>query len=405
MAHPHDAAHDAEAQADLEAAIHAWRAVIEAHPDDEVARERLAELLLDLGDAGPADRPPRHVPDDADLVTLLDRFRGREGVHARMWLDPDGGVGWGPVHQPFTPAVWRAHLDGAVTAGVYLVRADDHTSLLCFDLDLAPDHRAGDARVRAEADLRDVSVRLRDALRAHGLDPVAEDSGYKGQHLWIFLASPTAAAEVRAFGLAVARTVPRPPSVQIEVFPKQGRVGSGLGNLVKLPLGIHLRTGRRSTLLDDDGAPLADPFARLRDLAPGTLPSLPPGPSQHPTVGPPEDDAALDAVLRGCPVLRTLAAEGSAGAALGHDAALVLVHTLGHLRAGVELLRELLPDTTVHRQRGSPMGCPKIRKRLPDLTLTVACRCRFPDRAGHHAHPVRHADDLPVVTTALTVEP
>jgi hypothetical protein len=56
--------------------------------------------------------------------------------------------------------------------------------------------------------------------------------------------------------------------LHLEFFPKQASVkGKGLGNLIKLPLGIHRRTGRRSQLLDDQGAALADPLGELRAVS------------------------------------------------------------------------------------------------------------------------------------------
>jgi hypothetical protein len=40
--------------------------------------------------------------------------------------------------------------------------------------------------------------------------------------------------------------------------------GGGIGNLIKLPLGIHPRTGRRSRLLQTEGTPRPDPYSLLR---------------------------------------------------------------------------------------------------------------------------------------------
>jgi|GEM_PF-6165419 len=58
-----------------------------------------------------------------------------------------------------------------------------------------------------------------------------------------------------------------PPGLHLEFFPKQPKLqGKGLANLIKLPLGVHRRTGYRSRLLDDQGQPLSDELAALRTV-------------------------------------------------------------------------------------------------------------------------------------------
>src|SRR5690606_22201221 len=105
------------------------------------------------------------------------RFGGRDGVHARMWFEQGKGTGYVPVRESLTPAVLRAHLDGAITVGTYLVRHDNAVNIAVLDLDAtraALDHARGDAD--RSRDLRDAlhteGLRLRDALRATGFDPV-----------------------------------------------------------------------------------------------------------------------------------------------------------------------------------------------------------------------------------------
>ncbi len=72
-------------------------------------------------------------------------------------------------------------------------------------------------------------------------------------------AAPAGAA---VSGLAVAAT---PAGLHLEFFPKQARLkGKGLGNLIKLPLGIHRRTGYRSRILDDQGQPVTDGLRELQ---------------------------------------------------------------------------------------------------------------------------------------------
>ncbi len=99
------------------------------------------------------------------------------------------------------------------------------------------------------------------------MNPLFENSGYKGRHYWVFLEEPETADVLHLFGrlLLASQAMQLPPGMHLEFFPKQARVRSkGLGNLIKLPLGIHRRTGYRSLLLDDQGQPVPDALAALR---------------------------------------------------------------------------------------------------------------------------------------------
>jgi hypothetical protein len=83
-----------------------------------------------------------------------------------------------------------------------------------------------------------------------------ESSGGKGFHVWLFLSAPLPATQVRRWlgwafwplWLEAAADAPDWPA--LEVFPKQDSVDEGgFGNLVKLPFGVHAKTGNRSEVV------------------------------------------------------------------------------------------------------------------------------------------------------------
>lgn len=431
------------------AAIRAWQLALRDDPADRAAWGALYELYTERGEPERAascraslarlgvsldERPPNEAPldealpgpNDADLVRFVHLFAGREDVHARMWRDAKRGVGYSPIEGGLSPELARAHLEGRVTLGVYPVRHDDTVSFFVLDLDAtrpAMEAAQGDAvKTRAlRALIAEEGRRLLRALRELGLRPIFEDSGQKGRHLWCFLPTSTPAEEVCAFGrAALASLWPRDTSLHLEFFPKQARVAEGgVGNLIKLPLGLHLGSGRRSLLLDDQGEPLADPHAALRavvrvplsaltalpePLPTPVLPAEPPRPTLSASGERPWSEADFDAhpqvaaVLSACPVLREVVRGALAERALSRDAAVVLEHTLGHLPAGVRAcnyLFERVPGFPAGTRlgaphRGSPTSCAKIRARLPDLAQR--CACTFPDAPGQYPHPLRHLD-------------
>lgn len=399
-------------------------------------------------------RPTAELPSDAGLVRFLGLFAGREDVHARQWADGTGSSGYSPVHEPLTPRRLRDHLSGDVTLGVYPVRLDGTVTFFALDLDIrkrALQAARGDlAAARAlQRKVAEAARRAHERVQGLGLPALLEDSGYKGRHLWFFLREPEPASTIHAFGNQLLADLSREldGELHFEFFPKQGSrdpQGKGLGNLIKLPLGLHRVNGRRSRFLRPDGSNLDAPFEVLRGVegisrgqlqhalqelrvaaaaAPaestplevakdvavrdGTnqspaLPAAPPPPAPW-TDADFETDPEVAAVLQGCPVLRSLRKRVEEHGRLDYDEQVVVTYTLGHLPRGVPAVNHLLSrcaDVPLNRHlqsrlSGSPMSCPKIRKRIPGVTSSLACNCTFPDAPDQYPTPVLHAAHLP----------
>lgn len=415
-------AHVAEAAGHALLARAAWRRLLDLAPGDGEAAAALRELEPTPAPPPPRpDRAPSTQPTPSDLLRFCALFGGREGVVARMW-SRGSEVGYSPVQVQLDETMARAHLAGEQTLGAYVIHRDDTVSYVVFDLDIkaANLERAwGDAaaieglrqRVHAGA------LQLQAALRAEGWAPLLVDSGFKGRHLWCFLQRRTPAAQARAAAhRALAASGLSDPTLGVEVFPKQDRVPQGgLGNLVKLPLGVHLRTQRRCSLLDEAGQPVADPYALLRSwprtgLPTGPLPAAPPptplpappavgaAPAPAFTAGDLDAQPRIAAVLSGCAVLRRVVDRVLDSGELERDAALVLEHSLGHLPEGVAAVNWLcqragLPTPMGRPHAGSPVSCARIRKRLPADVEVVPCDCRF-SVPGAYDTPTLHAEGV-----------
>jgi len=395
-------------------------------------------------------------PTDADVVRFAHMFAGRENVHARQWAGPGGEGGYSPVREPFTVQVARNHLLGGITVGVYPLRLDDTVTFFVFDVDITKRALARargnlvEAR-RLKALVATEAHRLHQALAALGVSALLEDSGYKGRHLWAFLEQPEDASVVRSFGTLFLRGPgPAAPELHVEFFPKQAAAEGGVGNLIKLPLGIHRRTGRRSRLLQPDGSGETDPFGALRRqprLGRGALQAAiarlkaevlagsaaPPADGDpDPTREPPRDLGAfpppapswtsvdfdthpeVSQILAHCAVLATLRTKAEQHRRLTHDEQVVLKHALGHSGAGVLAVNYLLdacadvPPTARLQSplAGNPISCPKIRRRIPHVTGTVDCNCPFDFAPGQYPHPRLHLlRPLPVPAAPPASEP
>jgi len=388
------------------------------------------------------------LPQPHHLVVFISLFAGREGVYARQWVSPTGETGYTPVHEPLTPRVAENHILGNFTVGVYPVRLDNTVNFIAFDLDVAKFalRRAITSQrewQRVMGRVHQTACRLLDAAAAHELPLYLEDSGFKGRHAWIFLDTPVPAGVAKKCGdLLAGQLTPIPPEVTVEVFPKQATVRPGsLGNLIKLPLGIHRKTGKRALLVKPDGQPHPDQlslltqvqkaprrlvYAAIQRLQAGKERPLLPGETPGPEVPPPppvtevmapspqapydlDREPQFQQLMLKCPVLRTLVERVNHTSQLTKEETLVLIHTLGHLEQGPAAVNELFqrclnaePSLFLKsRLRGHPMSCPKIRARIPQITAALACNCTFDLASNLYPTPVLHVQALGAAASPL----
>jgi hypothetical protein len=386
------------------------------------------------------DAPAHRPPEDAQAVaSFLRWFGGRRDLHARQWFDESRERGgYRPALAPLTEQVLRDHLAGRVTVGQYLLFPDATVSFAVLDLDLSPSALAELRSTRGEGDgqslamahqpMRAFALRLLDAGRRLGVPLVAEDSGGKGLHLWLFLEPRRPARAARdLLGQVVAAAGPPPAEVGLELFPKQDKAGPrGLSSLVKLPLGIHQASGRRCHMLDEVLQPILDPavaLGRLRAAEPTAVEALlgrrvlalPAPESAAPGVAPalvaesgsprslaealravpagqPEREAC-ERMLVGCPVLSALVRQAYETHRLEPEQARALVYSLGLVGPEGTMTREVLAQANastrelerVRRGLPSPVGCTRLKAMAAGLG--VSCRCPQGAAAAPYATP------------------
>lgn len=206
-----------------------------------------------------------------DIRTLEEWFQGREGVHARETVRGSGHRAFVAVQRPITAEDWQEHLRGEVTLALPLIRAGDAALLGVLDVDVgrkALDEHHGLADKLLGRALG-ATLKLRERLAERGCEALVERSGYKGYHLWVRLDAPVPCFQLRRWLLRVVREAqPLPEGIRVEVFPDRDRVrGDQLGPVVKLPLGVHSKTGKRCAVVDERGEPVGDPIEAFRSVA------------------------------------------------------------------------------------------------------------------------------------------
>lgn len=167
---------------------------------------------------------------NTNLDRYIELFQGRADVYAEQHPD----ASYSPIWEPVTRGVYETHLRGGRTFGIYPVTRSNYCKFLCFDVDVMDPI----PRNRIYGALREMGVTYRNFI--------LEMSGNKGFHIWLPFEYYCPASAARRAGLAVLQLA----DIKCEVFPKQGTLeGKELGNLIKLPLGIHRVSDQPSRLL------------------------------------------------------------------------------------------------------------------------------------------------------------
>lgn len=143
------------------------------------------------------------------------------------------------VHEPLPRIMLERHLQGTDTLGTYLLDEQSQARFMVLDADDEPDRRRLIALSRV---LQQLSC------------PSYVEASRRGCHLWFFFETPRPGKEVRRFGKGLQAYFNLPG---IELYPKQDKLKTGPGSLIRLPFGVHKKSGRRYGFTKPQGEPLA----------------------------------------------------------------------------------------------------------------------------------------------------
>jgi len=164
-----------------------------------------------------------------------------------------------PVMEVPNHSVIEKHLMGEIIIGAYTLRQDNTVTWMCFDVDASDLNEA-----------RNLALKL--SIFLQSVPHLVEFSGNKGYHIWVFFKKAVPAENVRALAGEIREAVGGKISgdPHIEIFPKQDKLteSNPLGNLVKVPLGVHPVTKVRSKFITPGGTwedgPALDPLEELQ---------------------------------------------------------------------------------------------------------------------------------------------
>lgn len=151
------------------------------------------------------------------------------------------------------------HLQGKATYAPYQVSSTSTVKWLCLDIDY------GDKTDKLAIDLAREVYKMFGDKRS-----LIEYSGSKGHHVWVFFDEPIPAGYALSLGHALSQRIDIPAGGVVEIYPKQTSRRL-LGNTVKLPLGIHQKTGKRCMFKEPTKSGLVqyeDQWKALKEVQP-----------------------------------------------------------------------------------------------------------------------------------------
>jgi group II intron reverse transcriptase/maturase len=377
-------------------------------------------------------------PDDVHKVLLtaaekdlyLKLFSGRDDVYAIETLSSGRERLFTNKKSSISVDELDRHLAGEITLVVYIIRENHTVKFMLIDIDvskklLLEKEEQGEA-LNELIKLTQVDAnRIKSAATEMGLTVYIEDSGYRGRHCWFFFEQPVKARDARIMAKAIMRKAGDVTGgVTWELFPGTDRLkNTQISQRIKLPLGVHPKSGRRGLFVDEMGLQLDNQGEYLQNIQPltavqveqivateekrskkGDL-NLQPADSlaeRSSLLIEQADSVLVKAVINKCALIKYLILMAEDTKYLTHQDRLTLLHVLAHLGDnGKAYLHRVMAccinynqgitQKHIDRLPGKPISCSRLREKYPELTASMNCNCYFKLLPKNYPSPVLHA--------------
>jgi group II intron reverse transcriptase/maturase len=366
-------------------------------------------------------QPETPVFGTRDIETWMDIFGGGEGPIYRQFVDRLGRHGYKPGAEHLAPNSLKEHWEGRSTLAVPVYDQDNAVRFGVLDLDISQAKFSHSNRAeieQARLQLKHDAIGLLDRAHQAGVEGVIEDSGCKGYHVWFFLHARLEAGLVHKFLSELSRTGGTPPEgTHREFFPgSTSQPSDRLGSRIKLPLGIHRLTRNRSRFISPNGQPCEDGVILLHNVNRNTASALRTAisrwtrfkaegavPVSAPATAECVASAPLSQLLEGCSIINGLEAKAKQTGWLSHAERTILrsiLHPIGesgdtHIHTIISACKNYDKRVT-HKELSlpprKPISCQRIQEILGEFCNQVGCNCRFKQKTGEYAHPLRHVN-------------
>jgi hypothetical protein len=184
-------------------------------------------------------------------------FGGNPNAYAVQHYE-NGKQYYEAIREPITESIIESHLNGEITVAVYPLNFD-MVNFSTVDIDIDD---IGNESMWAAARQYIKSICV--YARMLGISLLIEDTGNRGYHLYAFFEDHLQARHARHLMRILTSEITANwlDGVEVEIFPKQN-ITYDLGNPVKLPLGIHQKTQRCSTIINQEFEPVEEPLRTI----------------------------------------------------------------------------------------------------------------------------------------------
>lgn len=364
-----------------------------------------------------------------NINDFMNLFVGREDIYKEE-KEYRGNRRFEEVLSPLGENEIKLHLEEIKTLATYVQRNNATAHFVVFDIDISKKLLL---QVEYESEIfqeymkkaGQIAVDICNYLEKNGMKAYIEYSGYRGYHVWLFFDSWISVRYVNMLEDIVLEHIEIPQDCTVEVIPNKTHLKPGkFGQAIKIPYGVHSKTGKRSRMLENDLGEIADIDSWLKDVAAYSLNTLKKilshvdpyrrnkisASSAKAEVTVPEQelkkmDSGIRVVMENCSLMRYLYMKAKTTGYLVHGERLSILYVFGHLgKEGKQFVHEVMEFTLnyqyhiterfIQKLPQKPVSCIKLREQYSKITAEYGCSCAFKRTKNCYPSPVLHAVKL-----------
>ena len=394
-------------------------------------------------------------------LLMLEAFSGREDIYSIETIVGTQKRKTEMQEVPLTEQQIEEHLKGERTIGTYIQRPNATVRYIVWDIDISKQFllKYGNTGAEFDACMKNAyrkALEIQKLLEEKGMHSYIEYSGFRGYHVWLFMSEwiPVRFANLLTESVDIVLT--SEDAVSVECFPNKVRLKTGrFGQVIKIPYGIHVRSGKRSCFIDDNGEPITEIDQFINTLASYSLSAIRKALSytmpadanlaspkidnsestslrskgkqlqskestegdQGVKAGSGEDvqnelheaygnaSASVKEILFHCSLMQYLCLKSKRTGYLTHFERLSVLHVFGHVgEEGKEFVHDVMRYTMnyqynvtqrfIDRIPEKPVSCLKLREQYRKISAEVGCSCNFKRTKNCYPSPVLHALSL-----------
>lgn len=362
-----------------------------------------------------------------ELSLYMDLFVGREDLYALGGITAEQKRKNEEVLQPLLMDVVKRHLEQKETVSTYIQRNNGTVKYLVLDLDISKgillQCKSESIREEYMSKCFQIAVGILKELRHMGISGYLEQSGCRGYHIWIFFSEWLPVRYANLLSDIIEQKTGdlwRESGIQVEYFPNKTRIKNGKkGQCLKLPWGVHPRTGKISSFLNMDFQYYEPQKLILDEIikhSGNTIKKIIAANKINTSYEQGHEYTEVDHDLKGfgsicdsvrtvldsCNLLRYLCQKSRNTHYLNHFERLTVLYVFGHLgEEGKTFIHKVMSFTLnysyqttqkfILRCPEKPVSCLKLREQYKQISAEIGCSCNFKRTKNCYPSPVLHA--------------